>query len=96
MSAITGVVRNGQVVLDGLADLPEGTRVEVVPVGSTRPTLGLREEDWPTTPEGIAALVARMEQLEPLLLSPEEEARWKADLKAQREYRGGSGGQVTT
>jgi hypothetical protein len=96
MSAITGVMRNGQVVLDGPADLPEGTRVEVVPVGPARLAWGLREEDWPTTPEGIAALVARMEQVEPLLLSSEEEAGWKAGLKAQREYRHGRGGSVTT
>jgi hypothetical protein len=86
MSAIKGVVRNGQIVLDEPAELPEGTRVEVVPVESLRPTLGMREQDWPTTPEGIAALLARMDQIEPLIMTPEEEAAWKGDLKSQREH----------
>ena len=49
---------NGQIVLDTPADLPEGTLVEVVPVKVVRPALGMREEDWPTTPEGVAALLA--------------------------------------
>ena len=50
-----------------------------------RGTLGMREEDWPTTPEGIAALLARMDQIEPGWLSPEDDAAWRADLRAQRE-----------
>ena len=33
--------------------------------------VGMREEDWPTTPEGIAALIAKMDQIEPFL-TPEE------------------------
>jgi hypothetical protein len=66
MNAIQGSVKNGAIVLDHPADLPEGTRVEVLPVGIPRPTLGMREEDWPTTPEGIAALLARMDEVERL------------------------------
>jgi hypothetical protein len=87
MNVITGVVRNGQIVLDAPPNLPEGTRVEVVPVEQTRPTLGIREGDWPTTPEGIEALIARMEQIEPLLMTPEEEAQWQADLKGWRRNK---------
>jgi hypothetical protein len=45
----------------------------------------MREEDWPTTPEGIAALLARMEQVEPGWLSPEDDAAWRTDLRAQKE-----------
>lgn len=47
--------------------------------------LGIREEDWPTTPEGIAAMRARMAQFEPLEMTSEEEANWKAALRAQRD-----------
>ncbi len=86
MNAIKGTVKNGQVVLDEPADLPEGTRVEVVPAGAARSTLGMQEEDWPTTPEGIAELLARMDQIEPLLMTPAEEAEWKAALQAQKEH----------
>ncbi len=85
MNALQGTIRNGQVALDAPARLPEGTRVKVVPVEATRPTLGMREEDWPTTPEGIAALLARMDQVEPGWLSPEDDAAWRAALRAEKE-----------
>jgi hypothetical protein len=85
MPPLTGTVKNGQIVLDEAADLPEGTRVEVLPVEAA-PALGMREEDWPTTPAGIAALVARMDQLEPGWLSPDDEAAWKAARQAQKDY----------
>jgi len=74
MTALQGTFKNGQIVLDAPATLPEGTRVEVLPIDGSRPTLGMREEDWPTTPEGIAALLARMDQVEAGWLSPEDDA----------------------
>jgi hypothetical protein len=85
MNALQGTYKNGHVVLDAPAALPEGARVEVLPIDGSRPTLGMREEDWPTTPEGIAALLARMDQVEPGWLSPEDAAAWRAALKAQKE-----------
>ncbi len=85
MNALQGTVRNGQIVLDEPADLPEGTRVEVVPVEAGRPALGMREDDWPTTSEGIGALLARMDEVQPAWLSPEEDAAWRAALRAQKE-----------
>jgi hypothetical protein len=85
MTAIQGTIKNGQIVLDTPATLPEGTRVEVLPIDGVRPTIGMREEDWPTTPEGIGALLARMDQREPGWLSPEDDATWRADLRAQKE-----------
>jgi hypothetical protein len=85
MTAMQGTVQNGQVVLDAPAELPEGTRVEVLPINGAGPTCGMREEDWPTTPEGIAALLARMDQVEPGWLSPEDDAAWRASLRAQKE-----------
>ena len=45
----------------------------------------MREDDWPTTPEGIAGLLERMEQVEPGWLSPEDDAVWRAALRAQEE-----------
>ena len=86
MNALNGTISHGQVILDKPADLPEGTRVEVLPVESARRSLGMREEDWPTTPEGIAALVKRMDEIEPGgWLTPEEEAAWLADLREEKE-----------
>lgn len=85
MNALQGTIIQGQIILDVPAALPEGTRVEVLPINETRPTLGMREEDWPTTPEGISALLVRMEQVEPGWLSPEDDRAWRAALSAQRE-----------
>ena len=85
MNALDGTVQNGQVVLDEPAGLPDGTRVKVLPVETARPALGMREEDWPVTPEGIAALLTRMDQVEPGWLSPEDDAAWRAALREQKE-----------
>src|SRR5262245_23187905 len=87
MNALKGTVRNGQVIFDEAADLPDGTRVEVTPLLAPRPALGMREEDWPTTPEGVAALLKRWE--EPGWLTPEEEAAWKSGLREEKEYEKG-------
>src|SRR5262245_21338203 len=85
MNAFEGTIQNGQVILDTQVTLPEGTRVKVLPIEASRPTLGMREEDWPTTPEGIAALLARMDQVEPGWLSPEDDAAWRKALREQKE-----------
>lgn len=85
MNSLQGTITNGQIILDVPASLPEGTRVEILPINQAKPALGIREEDWPTTPEGIAALLERMEQVDPGWLSPEDEVAWRAALRAQKE-----------
>lgn len=85
MITLQGTLRNGQVVLDAPTSLPEGTRVEVLLVEADRLALGMREEDWPTTPEGIAALLSRMDLVEPGWLSPADDSTWRAALRAQKE-----------
>ena len=85
MNPLHGTIKHGHIILDVPAALPEGTRVVVLPINDLLPTLGMREEDWPTTPEAIAALLARMEQMEPGWLSPEDDAAWRAALRAQNE-----------
>jgi hypothetical protein len=88
MNTLQGTFKNGQIVLDKPAELPDGTRVEVLPLAAARPALGMREEDWPTTAEGIAALLARMDQVEPGgWLSPEDDAAWRSALRAQKEMK---------
>jgi hypothetical protein len=86
MNVLQGTMKNGQIILDAPAVLPEGTRVEVLPIEEAPPTLGMREEDWPTTPERIAALLARMDLVEPGWLSPEDDAAWRSALREQKEY----------
>jgi hypothetical protein len=75
MSTIRGTIQNGQVVLPTPADLPNGTPVRVVSEADEYVGIGMREEDWPTTPEGIEALLDRIDKMEPFL-TPVEQAEW--------------------
>jgi len=85
MHAINGKFKNGQIVLDEEANWPEDTKVRVEPI-THETTLGIRDGDWPTDPEGIAKLIALVDSLEPFLMTEEEDAEWRAALQAQKEY----------
>ncbi len=79
MIAVKGTLRNGQVVLDSPTDWPEGCRVSIEPL-TEKETFGIREEDWPVMPEGLADWEKWYDTLEPLEMTPQEEA----DLAAWR------------
>ena len=85
MNAIKGIWHDGQVLLQEPADWPDGTTLIVEPT-APHATLGLRDEDWPIKPDEIAKHLARMDQIQPLEMTPQEEAAWHAALKAQRDY----------
>lgn len=85
MNAIMGTYHNGQIILGQPADWPEGTAVLVEPLPRVR-SRGIRDEDWPTDPEGIARHLALMDRIEPLEMTPEEEAAWRAAREAQKEH----------
>lgn len=76
MPRITGTVREGRVELDEPVNLPDGTRV-VVTEAAPEPEY-LVEEDWPDTPENRAELLRRLDAIEPLGWTDEEETRIKA------------------
>ena len=80
MIVIDGTMKNGQVVFDEPAPLPDGTRVKVVFAADTA------GDDSPATPDAIAARLALMDELEPGWLSPEDDAAWRAALREQKEY----------
>ena len=84
MNAIKGIMKNGSIVLDTPADLPEGCRVLVEPILEEE-TLGIRQEDWQDTPEAVAAWLRRYDSLEPLQLTAQEESEWQAARQAQKE-----------
>jgi hypothetical protein len=86
MNVIDGTVKNGQVLLDAPAALPDGTRVRVVPLAGD-------DDEGPATPDVIAARLALMDQLEPGWLSPEDDAAWRAALQEQKEYEKGRFGE---
>jgi len=83
LSAIHGRVKNGKIELAAPADWPDGTEVEVRPVEEA---VGLTEDEWPETPEEIEAWLRWYDTVQPLILTPEDEARIAAARKAQRDF----------
>jgi hypothetical protein len=78
MDAIYGTFQGGHVLLDEPVNWPEGSRVMIARATKCK---GLTEEEWPETKEGISALLANLDAIEPLEFSPEEEA----EIAAARE-----------
>jgi hypothetical protein len=83
MNAILSVVKNGRIEVDAPPDWPDGTPVRV--------ELGLNgqakfDDESPETPEEIEAWLRWYHSLEPIVMTPEEEAAWEADRKMQKEF----------
>ena len=90
MSPITGIWQGGHVVLDGVTDWPDGCRVLVEPV-SMDETIGLSEDEWRDSPEAVAEWIQWYESLEPLEITPEEQAdvvNWQRQICAYENARG--------
>lgn len=81
MQKALATFRHGQIEFDSGVDWPEGTRVEILPIES----VGMNEADWPTTQEGIAALLKRMDECEPLEMSDTAYATWEAERCDEKE-----------
>ena len=82
MSTVRGRYYDGKVILDTPVDWADGIPVQVSP---SIEKIGMSEDEWPTTPEGIDELLRRMD-FEPVELTPEEEAEWLAARKAVKKY----------
>jgi hypothetical protein len=83
MKAIRGVVKNGRVEVDAPPDWPDGTPVRVE-LGLNDPSKD--DDESPETIEEIQAWLHWYHTLEPILMTPEEEAAWEADRKMQKEF----------
>ena len=83
MSILTGVIHEGRVELDAPAPLPNGTRVHVKPDPSEADDWD--QEPWPTTPDGIEAMLRELAAIEPAVLTPEEEADFAAWRRAMKD-----------
>ena len=46
----------------------------------------MREEDWPIDEAGIEALAVSIDQIQPLLMTPEEEAEWQKARAEQKAW----------
>lgn len=82
-AAIKAMVHNGRIEVDVPDEWPEGTPVAIEPLPQDD-SPGMREEDWPTSPEGIAALLKSWNEMEPLEITREEQAdidAWRKKVK---------------
>jgi hypothetical protein len=85
-NTMTGTWKEGQIILDEPADWPDGCRLTVEPISSQVEAIGITEEQWPRTPEGIAEWIEWFDSIEPIEMTPEEEAEWQAALAAQKAF----------
>jgi hypothetical protein len=85
MIVVKAIVKNGKIELEAPNNWPEGTEVRIEPIPASG-SIGIRDEDWPNTPEGIARHLALMDGIEPLDITLEEEAEWEAARKAQKDF----------
>jgi len=84
MARVTGTYRHGRVELNEPVDWPDGHRVVI---SDSEPEDELLDEaDWPDTPENRAELLRRFDQMEPLGLTPDEEARMAAALAESKRF----------
>jgi hypothetical protein len=86
MTAIRATWKGGKIVPDGPVDWPEGCRLLIEPDLDDSGPIGIREEDWSDSPEAIADWLAWYDSLEPLILTPEEEADLAAWRQRIKEY----------
>jgi len=84
--ALTGTWKDGQIILDGPADWPEGCKLHVIPIPQTTDRTGIPDDQWPRDSPGIAELLDRMDQIEPFEMTPQEEADWLAGRQGIKEY----------
>jgi hypothetical protein len=83
MSAIRGKVTGGKIEIPAPPDWPDGLEVEVRPADEE---FGCTEDEQGDDPESIAEWLAWYDTVQPLILTPEDEARWAAARQAQKEY----------
>lgn len=74
MTAIKGVVKNGRIELATPPDWPEGCEVIIEPVRIPTEKIGLDESEWRDDAESLADWDAWIQTLQPLELTPAEEA----------------------
>ena len=88
MNTITATVQDGVIVPREPLAWPNGTEVEVtaLPSEDASEPRGMTEEEQGDSPEAIERWLAEFRSIPPLSMTPEEEAEWIADRKAQRDF----------
>lgn len=82
MTVITAIVRDGRLEVQVPSDWPDGTNVEIVPIGLGR----VLADDGEMTSDEIARTLAAMDLVEPLELTEEEEAQIEAARRERKQW----------
>ena len=85
MCPVKGTWQNGRIVLDQPIDWPDGCRLAIAPLPEEE-SLGIREEDWPSTPKARADWLSWYDSLEPLEITADEEAEFAAWRRKVKDY----------
>jgi hypothetical protein len=86
MDAIRATWKDGQVVLDGPVDWPDGSRLLIEPDPTPDRPATQSEDESPMTPEEIARTLAAMDKVEPFDLTDAEAADLAAWEQKVKEY----------
>lgn len=82
MNAIKATVRGGRLELQVPPDWPDGTEVEIHPMGGPE----TQDDDEPLSSSEVARLLALMDQMQPLEMTEAERATWEADRQSRKEW----------
>jgi hypothetical protein len=85
VNAIKATWTNGQILPSEPVDWPEGSELIVEPVGKSD-KLGLDESDWHDDPESIAAWIAAVEKLQPMVWAEGEREEYERYRKQVRQF----------
>ena len=82
MSPVFATYREGRIILDEPVNWPDGSRLAVFPAAAMT---GLVESQWPDSEETRAAVVERIDAIQALELTEEDEAEIAASRQVVRQ-----------
>jgi hypothetical protein len=85
MTTIKGIVRNGRIEVNERIDLPDGTELRI-PIPDVAASLGIRDDEWPDSPEAIDAWIRWYDSLDPLEFTASERAAWEAARQEEKHF----------
>lgn len=86
MNAIKATWTNGQIVPAEPVSWPEGSELVVEPIAPNGEKIGLTDGEWRDDSESIAAWVAAVEQIEPLIWASGEREEFERYRARQRQF----------
>ena len=86
MHAIKAIWKNGRIVPSEPVDWPEGSELMVEPIVPNEQKIGLSEEEWRDDPASIAAWIAAVEKIEPLIWAEGEGEEYERYRKECRQF----------